>query len=79
MVAKRHTQLGIKSEAQANLAMRFLRALFNFTSGQYEDSIGQTLLADNPVKRLSQTRASYRVERRQSVMANSNSKCNRLC
>jgi hypothetical protein len=49
MVAKRHTQLGIKSEAQANLSMRFLRALFNFASGQYEDSKGQSLIADNPV------------------------------
>ncbi len=68
MVAKRHTQLGIKSEAQANLSMRFLRALFNFASGQYEDSKGQTLIADNPVKRLSQTRAWYRVERRKSVI-----------
>ena len=68
MVAKRHTQLGIKSEAQANLSMRFLRALFNFASGQYEDSKGQTLIAENPVKRLSQTRAWYRVERRQSVI-----------
>ena len=53
MVAQRLTQLGIKSEAQANLAIRFLRALFNFTSGQYEDCKGQTLIADNPVKRLS--------------------------
>lgn len=68
MVAKRHTQLGVKSEAQANLSMRFLRALFNFASGQYEDSKGQTLITDNPVKRLSQTRAWYRIERRQSVI-----------
>ena len=42
--------------------------MFNFASGQYEDSKGQTLIADNPVKRLSQTRAWYRVERRQSVI-----------
>lgn len=68
MVAKRHTQLGIKSEAQANLSMRFLRALINFASGQYDDSKGQTLISENPVKRLSQTRAWYRVERRQSVI-----------
>ena len=48
--------------------MRFLRALFNFAAGQYEDSKGQTLIPDNPVKRLSQTRAWYRVERRQTVI-----------
>ena len=68
MVAKRHAELGIKSQAQANLAMRFLRALFNFATGQYEDSKGQALISENPVKRLSQTRAWYRVERRQTVI-----------
>ncbi|MBS0424430.1 MAG: integrase family protein [Proteobacteria bacterium] len=68
MIAKRHTELGQNSQAQANLTMRFLRALFNFAAGQYEDSKGQALIADNPVKRLSQTRAWYRVERRQSVI-----------
>lgn len=68
MVAKRHTELGTRSHAQANLAMRFLRALFNFAIGQYEDSKGQALISDNPVKRLSQTRAWYRIERRQTVI-----------
>jgi len=68
MIAKRHTELGKTSQAQANLTMRFLRALFNFAAGQYEDSKGQSLIPDNPVKRLSQTRAWYRVERRQTVI-----------
>ncbi|SFF15128.1 integrase family protein [Nitrosomonas sp. Nm166] len=68
MIAKRHTELGQNSQAQANLTMRFLRALFNFAAGQYENSQGQTLIPDNPVKRLSQTRAWYRVERRQTVI-----------
>jgi hypothetical protein len=35
---------------------------------RYEDSKGQALIQDNPVKRLSQTRAWYRVERRQTVI-----------
>lgn len=68
MIAKRHADLGKNSQAQANLTMRFLRALFNFAVGQYEDSKGQALIQDNPVKRLSQTRAWYRVERRQTVI-----------
>lgn len=68
MIAKRHSDLGQNSQAQANLTMRFLRALFNFAAGQYEDSKGQALIQDNPVKRLSQTRAWYRVERRQTVI-----------
>lgn len=48
--------------------MRLLRALFNFAAGQYEDSQGKSLITENPVKRLSQTRAWYRVERRQSFI-----------
>ncbi|MDD2770207.1 MAG: integrase arm-type DNA-binding domain-containing protein [Methylococcus sp.] len=69
MVAKRHLKLGKDhGEAYANLAMRFLRALFNFSIAQYEDSKGQALLRENPVIRLNQTRAWYRVERRQSVI-----------
>jgi len=69
MVAKRHTQLGEKNgEAWANLSMKVLRAVFNFAKGQYEDSQGRSLVTENPVQRLSQSRAWYRVERRQTVI-----------
>jgi integrase len=69
MVAKRHNKLGEeRGEAYANLAMRFLRALFNFSIAQYEDHKGQALIRENPVVRLNQTRAWYRVERRQTVI-----------
>ena len=68
-VAKHHEKLGKDhGEAYANLAMRLLRALFNFASGQYEDAQGKTLITENPVKRLSQARAWYRVERRQTFI-----------
>jgi len=68
-VAKRHAKLGEENgEAYANLSMRVLRALFNFAAGQYEDAQGRSLITENPVKRLSQTRAWYRVERRQTVI-----------
>jgi integrase len=68
-VAKLHTFLGeTQGEAYANLAMRLLRALFNFASGQYEDAQGRSLITENPVKRLSQTRAWYRVQRRQTYI-----------
>ncbi|MCK7578394.1 MAG: hypothetical protein MZV65_23405 [Chromatiales bacterium] len=40
MVASRHRKLGERSEARANLAMRLLRALFNFAAGEYEDERG---------------------------------------
>jgi hypothetical protein len=59
LVAKRHSKLGESSEARANLSMRVLRALFNFAIMQYEDAQGRVLIADNPVKRLSQARAWY--------------------
>lgn len=68
MVETRHTLLGQTSKAQANLAMRFLRALCNFAAGRYEDSNGQPLIQRNPVTRLSQTKAWYRVERRKTYI-----------
>lgn len=68
-IAKHHEKLGdAHGEAYANLAMRVLRALFNFAAGQYEDSQGKSLITENPVKRLSQTRAWYRIERRQTFI-----------
>lgn len=68
-VIKLHTILGEEhGEAYANLAMRVLRALFNFAAAQYEDAQGRSFILENPVKRLSQTRAWYRVERRQSYI-----------
>jgi len=50
-VAKRHRELGDSSGASryANLAMRFLRSLFNFAIAEYEDGFGQPLLTTNPV------------------------------
>ena len=68
LIERKHREIGQRSEAQANLAMRFMRALFNFALGQYEDSAGNPIIADNPIKRLSQTRAWYRVDRRQTII-----------
>ena len=68
MVSKRHRELGELSPARANLAMRYLRAVFNFAIAHYTDREGQPFIADNPVKRLSQTRSWYRVERRETVI-----------
>jgi integrase len=68
MIARRHRELGEASQARANLAMRYLRAVFNFAAAEYVDAKGKPLLTDNPVKKLSQTRAWYRVDRRQTVI-----------
>jgi len=71
MIEKKHTEIGESSsgKAQANLSMRLLRAIFNFAMGKYEDGSGRPVLADNPVKRLSHTKAWYRVERRQGYIS----------
>ncbi len=69
MVKKRHTRLGEQyGESWANLTMRLLRALFNFAAGEYEDANGRSLIAENPVKRLSQSRAWYRTTRRTTLI-----------
>ncbi len=68
MVATRHAQLGEKSPARANNAMRVLRALFNFAEGEYETEAGESLFPDNPVRRLSNARSWYKVPRRTSVI-----------
>jgi len=69
MVVKRHTKLGDKhGGAQANIAMRGLRAIFNFAICRYDDSEGQPIIANNPVTFLSKTKTWYKVERRTSVI-----------
>lgn len=69
MVAKRHRTYGTEhSEARANLVMRYLRALMNFAMASYKDEQGRPLVALNPVKVLSETRAWYRVDRRQTLI-----------
>jgi len=68
-ISSLHARIGAEhGEAYANLVMRILRALFNFAAGKYEDSQGRSLITDNPVKRLSQARAWYRIERRQTYI-----------
>lgn len=68
-VAQRHSLLGEQNGfAYANFSMRVLRAIFNFSASQYEDTQGRSLITENPVKRLSQTRAWYKVERRQTFI-----------
>ena len=68
MIEHKHREIGERSPAQANLTMRFVRAILNFAIGQYEDSAGNPIIADNPIKRLSQTRSWYRVDRRNTVI-----------
>lgn len=69
MVVKRHEAFGAeRSQARANLGMRYLRALFNFAIAKYHDDEGRPLISANPVKALSETRAWFRVDRRSTVI-----------
>lgn len=69
MIARRHASLGEdRGQAYANLALRVLRAVLNFARARYEDRNGRPLLLDNPVQRLTQTRAWFRVGRRRTVI-----------
>ena len=69
MIIKRHTAYGeSNSEARANLAMRLLRAIFNYAIDEYQTADGKDIILENPVKRLSHARAWYPVERRQTVI-----------
>ncbi|MCP4473301.1 MAG: integrase family protein [Gammaproteobacteria bacterium] len=68
MVATRHTKIGKQSQSAANLTMRVLRAIFNHAIATYENDEGNALIAINPVLRLSQTRAWYKIKRRDTVI-----------
>lgn len=69
LVAARHRQLTLDSgPGYADGAMRFLRAVINFAQCQYEAPDGTALLPDNPVRRISQTRAWNRLKRRTSYV-----------
>lgn len=64
MVAARHLKIAKKAgKAAANNTMRTFRAVYNFANELMDDA-----LPVNPVKRLSNTRQWYKVERRQTVI-----------
>jgi len=69
LVATRHQKLTAKhGPGYADNCMRFLRAVINFAQYAYEDPEGRPLLPDNPVRRLSHTRAWNRPKRRSSYI-----------
>lgn len=68
-VALRHKKIVDGGEGvAANNVMRCLRALFNFANGQYEDQHGKPLFTDNPVTRISHTRAWTPEVRRKTIL-----------
>lgn len=68
LVETKHRQLGEKSHAMANFAMRFLRAVLNFAMEKYRTPEGHPIIPENPVKRLSATRSWFRIDRRKTYI-----------
>lgn len=68
MAEKKHREYGARSPARANNALRVLRAVFNHAIHKYEDSKGNPILQFNPVDRISQTRAWYKINARQGYI-----------
>lgn len=68
MVEIRFRQIGENSPAQANKVMRNFRAVYNYAMVKYEDSQGESIFKSNPVKRISQLRMWYRVNRRNTLI-----------
>jgi len=68
MVELRHRKLGERSAANANGAMRVLRALFNHAMNKYEDKNGVPFIKANPIDRLNNNRAWYPAVRKQTII-----------
>lgn len=69
MISRRHKKLyENRGAAQANLSMRILRALFNFSQGTYFDEKEMPLIMDNPVTVLTKKRSWYRVTRKDRIV-----------
>jgi hypothetical protein len=56
VIKKIHSVVSITSKAQADLAMRVMRALFNFAKYEYRGNENEMIYNDNPVKILSHLR-----------------------
>jgi integrase len=70
MVQRRHAKVTAEhGPGAANHSMRALRAVLNFVRDRYETAGGQSILPDNPVRRLTAVRAWNRVERRRTLLA----------
>lgn len=67
-VEKRHQAIGETSHSRANVTMRYLRAVLAFAMERYRDDHGRPVLDENPVQRLSRTRAWFPETRKRSVI-----------
>jgi integrase len=70
-IKKIHATVSTKSQAQADLAMRVMRALFNFAEYEYRGSENEAIFKSNPVKILSHLRNWNHVARKQTRISKS--------
>lgn len=69
MVINRHIELTKRSPAQANLAAKFLRALFNHTELRYKDENGQKIITSkNPVSVIREEKAFNKIKKRKGYI-----------
>ena len=65
MIQTKHAQLSERAKARANLAMRFYRAVFNFSAEHYLDDDDQPIInISNPVATLNSKRQWNKIRRR---------------
>lgn len=69
MIQARHTELSERSKAQANMAMRVYRAIYNFSVEHYLDENDKPILeSHNPVRTLNNKNAWNKVRRRKTYI-----------
>ncbi|MCH7381354.1 integrase family protein [Acinetobacter higginsii] len=75
MVQEKHTELTKRSKARANLAMRFFRAVFNFSVEHYLDVNDKNIIdVSNPVNTLKAKKAWNKIKRRKGYIRNNQMK-----
>jgi integrase len=68
MVEAKFRKIGEDSPVMANKTMRNFRAVVNYAMLKYEDTNGDSIFKMNPVNRITQLRAWYRVNRRTTLI-----------
>lgn len=69
MVLELHKKMSERSKARSDLAMRLLRAIFNFSKAKYRLSNDEPLILENPVSVLSEVKVWNKVKRRKRMIA----------
>ncbi len=75
MIQEKHTELSKRSKARANLAMRFFRAVFNFSVEHYLDIDDKPIIdLSNPVGTLKAKKSWNKIRRRKGYIRSSQMK-----